>query len=136
MIESDIHDKIFPDRIRDGPQIPDCISVDEWLREMPEFACDCQPSQWVRNREGLAELSSAYCAFSLFGKNAVDVEVETCEVVTHQDQRTIPERADVKFRRGTRVETANVAEAYGRFVAHPGQYDCLKSGEDLAGATA
>ena len=49
-------------------------------------------------------------------KNAIDVEVETCEVVTHQDQCAIPERADVDFRRGTRVETANVAEAYGRFV--------------------
>ena len=47
MIESGIHYKIFPDRIRDGPQIPDCISVDEGLREMPEFACDGQPSQWV-----------------------------------------------------------------------------------------
>jgi hypothetical protein len=33
-------------------------------------------------------------------KHAVDVEVETCEVVAHQDQRTIPERADVEFRRG------------------------------------
>ena len=136
MIESDIHDKIFPDRIRDGPQIPDCISVDEWLREMPEFACDCQPSQWVRNREGLAELSPTYYAFSLFGRNAVDVEVGTCEVVTQQDQCTIPERADVDFRRGTRIETANVAQAYGRFVTLPGQYGCLKSGEDLARATA
>ena len=47
MIESGIHHKIFPERIRDGPQIPDCISVDEGLREMPEFACDCQSSQWV-----------------------------------------------------------------------------------------
>ena len=136
MIESDIHNKILPDRIRDGPQIPNCISVDEWLREMPEFACDCQPSQWMRNREGLAELSSAYSAFSLFGKNAVDVEVETCEVVTQQDQCTIPERADVDFRRGARVETANVAEANGRFVSLAGQYDFLKSGEDLAGTTA
>jgi len=45
MIEPGIHYEIVPDRIRDGPQIPDCISVDEWLREMPEFACDCQPSQ-------------------------------------------------------------------------------------------
>ena len=81
-------------------------------------------------------MSSAYYAFSLFGNNAVDVEVETCEVVTHQDQRAIPEGADVDFRRGTRVETANVAEAYGGFVPLPGQYDCLKSGEDLARATA
>jgi len=136
MIESGIHYKIFSDRIRDGPQIPDCISVGEWLREMPEFACDRQPSQWVRNRKGLAELSSAYYAFSLFGKNPVDVEVETCEVVTQQDQCTIPERADVDFWRGTRVETANVAKAYGRFVPLPRQYDCLKSGEDLARATA
>src|SRR6202035_4147665 len=63
-------------------------------------------------------------------------KVETCEVVTQQDQCTIPERADVDFRRGTRVETANVAEAYGRFLPLPGQYDRLKSGEDLAGATA
>ena len=47
MIESGIHYKILPDRIRDGPQISDCISVEEWLREMPEFAGDCQPSQWV-----------------------------------------------------------------------------------------
>ena len=47
MSESGIHHKIFPERIRDGPQIPDCISVDEGLREMPEFACDCQSSQWV-----------------------------------------------------------------------------------------
>jgi hypothetical protein len=43
-IESSIQYKIFPDRIRDGPQIPDGISAGEWLREMPEFACDCQPS--------------------------------------------------------------------------------------------
>ena len=81
-------------------------------------------------------MSSAYYAFRLFGKNAVEVEVETCEVVTHQDQGTILERADIEFRCGTRVETANVAEAYGRFVPLPGQYDCLKSSEDLAGATA
>jgi len=47
MIESDIHDKILPNRIRDGPQIPDGISAGEWLREMPEFACNRQPSQWV-----------------------------------------------------------------------------------------
>ena len=47
MIESDIHDKSFPDRIRDGPQIPDGISAGEWLREVPEFACDYQPSQGV-----------------------------------------------------------------------------------------
>jgi hypothetical protein len=47
MIESGIHHKIFPDRVRDGPQITDCISVDEWLREMPKFACDCQSSQRV-----------------------------------------------------------------------------------------
>ena len=77
-------------------------------------------------------MSSAYYAFSLFGKNAVDIEVETCEVVTQQDQCTIPERADVDFRRGTRVETANVANAYGRFVSLAGQYDCLKSGEGLS----
>ena len=47
MIESRIHYKIFPDRVRDGPQIPNSIFVGEWLREMPEFGCDCQPSQWV-----------------------------------------------------------------------------------------
>jgi hypothetical protein len=47
MVESGIQYKIVPDRIRDGPQIPDGISAGEWLREMPEFACDCQPSQWV-----------------------------------------------------------------------------------------
>ena len=40
MIESGIQYKIFPDRIRDGPQIPDGISAGEWLREVPEFACD------------------------------------------------------------------------------------------------
>ena len=136
MIESSIQYKILPDRIRDGPQIPDRISVDEWLREMPDFACECQPSQWVRNREGLAELSSTYYAFSLFRKNAVDVEVETCEVVAHQDQCTIAERADVDLRRGTRVQTPNVAKAYGRFVPFPGQDDCLKSGENLARPTA
>ena len=84
----------------------------------------------------LSELSSAHDAFRLFGNDAVDVEVETCQVVTHQDQCTILERPDVKFRRETRVETANVAEAYGSFVRLPGQYDCLKSGEHLTGATA
>jgi hypothetical protein len=47
MIESGIQDKIFPSRIRSGPQIPDRISTGEWLREVPEFACDRQPSQWV-----------------------------------------------------------------------------------------
>jgi hypothetical protein len=47
MIETGIHYKIFPDRIRDGPQIPDGISAGEWLREMPELACDRQPSQGV-----------------------------------------------------------------------------------------
>ena len=47
MIESGIQDNIFPGRIRDGPQIPDGISAGEWLREVPEFACDGQPSQWV-----------------------------------------------------------------------------------------
>jgi len=80
-------------------------------------------------------LSSADYAFSLFGENAVDVEVETCEIVTQQDQCTIPERADVDFWRGTRIETANVTKAYGGFVPLPGQYDSLKSGEDLAGGT-
>jgi hypothetical protein len=68
----------------------------------------------------VAELSSAYDAFSLFLKHAVDLEVGTCEVVAHQDQRTIPERADVEFRRQTCVETSNVAEAFGRFVPLPG----------------
>ena len=136
MIESGIQYKILPDPIRHCPQIADCVPAGEWLREVPEFAGDRQPSQWVRNREGLAKLSSTYYAFSLFGENAVDVEVETCEVITQQDQCAIPERADVEFRRGTRVEAANVAEAYGRFVPLPGQYDRLKSGEDLAGATA
>ena len=47
MIESGIQYKIFPDRIRDGPQIPNGISAGEGLREVPEFACDCQPSQWA-----------------------------------------------------------------------------------------
>ncbi len=47
MIRSCIHYKIFPDRARDGPQIPNSILVGEWLREMPKFGCDCQPSQWV-----------------------------------------------------------------------------------------
>ena len=47
MIESDIHYEISLDGIRDRPQIPNCIFVDEWLREMPEFACDRQPPQWV-----------------------------------------------------------------------------------------
>jgi hypothetical protein len=47
MIESSIQYEIFPDRIRDRPQIPDGISAGEWLREVPEFSCDCQPSQWV-----------------------------------------------------------------------------------------
>jgi hypothetical protein len=47
MIESDIQYKIFPDRIRDGPQIPNGISAGEGLREVPEFPCDCQPSQWA-----------------------------------------------------------------------------------------
>ena len=47
MIESGIQYKIFPDRIRNGPQIPDGISAAEWLRGVPEFACDCQPSQSV-----------------------------------------------------------------------------------------
>jgi hypothetical protein len=44
MIKSGIQYKVFPDRIRDGPQIPDGISVCEWLREVPEFTCYCQPS--------------------------------------------------------------------------------------------
>ena len=47
MIESGIQDKIFPSRIRDGPQVPDGILAGEWLREVPEFARDCQPFQWV-----------------------------------------------------------------------------------------
>jgi hypothetical protein len=47
MIESGIQYKVFPDRIRDGPQIPDGISAGEGLRAVPEFACDRQPSQWV-----------------------------------------------------------------------------------------
>ena len=47
MIEAGIQYKIVPDRIRDGPQIPDGIFAGEWLREMPEFACDHQPSQGV-----------------------------------------------------------------------------------------
>jgi hypothetical protein len=47
MIESGIQGKIFPSRIRDGPQIPDGISAGEWLREVLEFSCDRQPSQWV-----------------------------------------------------------------------------------------
>lgn len=47
MIESGIQYKVFSDRIRGGPQITDCIPAGEWLREMPEFACDRQPSQWV-----------------------------------------------------------------------------------------
>jgi hypothetical protein len=47
MIESGIQYKIFPDWVRDGPQVPDGISAGEWLREMPEFACNRQPSQWV-----------------------------------------------------------------------------------------
>jgi len=98
MIESGIHYKSFPNRIRDGPQITDCISVDKWLREMPELASDGKPSQWVRNRKGLAELSSAYSAFRLFGKDAVDIQVEACEVVTQQDRCTIAECADVDFR--------------------------------------
>src|SRR5258708_39130653 len=52
MIESGIHYKSFPNRIRDGPQITDCISVDKWLREMPELASDGKPSQVVRNLKG------------------------------------------------------------------------------------
>jgi len=47
IIESGIQYKIFPDRIRNGPQIPNGISAGEGLREVPEFACDCQPSQWM-----------------------------------------------------------------------------------------
>ena len=47
MIESGIPYKIFPGPIRDGPQGPDGIAAVEWLREVPEFACDCQPSQGV-----------------------------------------------------------------------------------------
>ncbi len=81
-------------------------------------------------------MCATYYAFGLFGKNAVDVDVKTCEVIAHQDQRAILECADVELRRGTRVETADVAEAYGRSVPLPGQYDCLKSSEDLAGAIA
>jgi hypothetical protein len=42
MIESGIQYKIFPDRIQDGPQIPDGMSAGEGLREMPEFDCDRQ----------------------------------------------------------------------------------------------
>jgi hypothetical protein len=47
MIESGIQYKVFPDRIRDGPQIPDGISAGEWLREVPELACNRQLPQWV-----------------------------------------------------------------------------------------
>ena len=47
MIEPGVQYKIFPDWIRDGPQISDGISAGEWLREMPELACNRQPSQWV-----------------------------------------------------------------------------------------
>ena len=73
----------------------------------------------MKSRESGRIVLGVLCLWSV-GNNAVDVEVETCEVVTHQDQRAIPERADVDFRRGTRVETANVAEAYGGFVPLPG----------------
>jgi len=47
MIESGIQYKVFPDRIRDGPKIPDSISASERLGKVPEFTCDCQPSQLV-----------------------------------------------------------------------------------------
>jgi hypothetical protein len=47
MVESGFQHKIFPDWIRDGPQIPDGISAGELLREVPKFTCDCQPSQWM-----------------------------------------------------------------------------------------
>jgi hypothetical protein len=38
MIEFCVQYKIFPDGIRDCPQIADRIPVCEWLSEMPEFA--------------------------------------------------------------------------------------------------
>jgi hypothetical protein len=47
MIESGIDYNIYPDRIRNCPQIPNGISASEWLRKVPEFTCDCQAPQWV-----------------------------------------------------------------------------------------
>jgi hypothetical protein len=47
MVEAGIQYKMFHDQILDGPQIPGRIFAGEWLRKMPEFACDRQPSQGV-----------------------------------------------------------------------------------------
>src|SRR6202035_4036009 len=101
--------------IRECPQIAEGIPVRERLRKVPEFSSDSEASQRMGNRESLAELSSPNCACRLFGEDAVHVEVKAAEVVAHQKQCALPEGADIDLGCWTLVETADVAEAHGRF---------------------
>jgi hypothetical protein len=39
VIESCVEDKIGTRRVGHGPQIPDCVAAQKWLREVPDFSC-------------------------------------------------------------------------------------------------
>jgi hypothetical protein len=88
---------------------------------MPKLSSHRKRPHQMRDGESLTELSAANDAIGLFRKDAVDVEVEATEVIAHQDQHTIPERADVDLRRRAFVKAADVTQAHRRLIV----FSCL-----------
>jgi hypothetical protein len=85
MIEPSVDYQVLAHRIRNRPEIPNCVAVLEWLREMPHFTGNCELSKRVRDGERLPELCSTHAILSLFGNYSVHIDVKPVDVVTQKE---------------------------------------------------
>lgn len=81
------------DRTSQSPETPDCITSNERLGEMPEFARNGVFSNVVRNRGRLAELCAAKPLLSLFSEDPIQIDVEATQVLADEQEpvcRVVP----------------------------------------------
>ncbi len=118
MLKAAIEYKILPRIVVQSPQVAHSIAREKGLREMPYFAGDSELlPQRMRHRKGLPKLGPANRAVDDFVEDIVGVVVEAFYVRTEQNQRRVPEAADIEVGSVSRVNSTVVTQGNRRLCA-------------------
>src|SRR6266702_723373 len=132
VVESRIHDKIGTSRVGYSPEVPGRIAVKERLREVPDFSCQRESLQRMRDRKRLPVLRPPDNSLRLLVEDSVGVKMKTEQVAAHENQSRLIRRADVDVRGGPRVDGPKVTHRDRRANFVPGKQNALRAHRDSA----
>src|SRR5215472_166424 len=132
VIETAINHEVPAYRAGKGPKVSHSIAAQERLREMPDFAGQCELSERMRNGKGLPELRPMHLGHDLLGEYSIDIDMKAVKIVAQKNRSRLAKSAKIQFGRGTGVKPARVADGNRgpRIVALID--DALQAREDFA----